>query len=116
MKFFIDAQLPHQVKFAFIDIGHEAIHANELPDGMRTSDSDIILILSAEVVIVSKDDDFYQSALLHGRPLKLVYLTLGNASRQATVALFRRSARQIVELLGQYDILELTEGGIIGLK
>lgn len=54
MKFFIDAQLPHQIKFALIDIGQEALHANELENGMKTSDEDILLTLPAEVVFCLK--------------------------------------------------------------
>jgi len=116
MKFFIDAQLPHQIKFAFIDIGHEAMHANELEDGMKTSDENILLILPAEVVIVSKDSDFYHSSLIHGKPLKLIYVTIGNTSRKTLVTIFRASASRLVELLGQYDVLELDQDGIIGIS
>lgn len=115
MRFFIDAQLPHQIKFAFIDIGHEALHANELENGMKTSDEDILMILPAEVVIVSKDSDFYHSSLIRGKPQKLIYVTIGNAPRKSLVATFRASASKLVELLGQYDVLELDQDGIIGI-
>ncbi|MEL7163490.1 MAG: DUF5615 family PIN-like protein [Bacteroidota bacterium] len=116
MRFFIDAQLPHQIKYAFVDIGHEALHANELPAGMKTSDAEILETLPIEVVIVSKDDDFYQSALIHGRPIKLIYVTMGNQSRKVMVATFRKAAVRLVELLGQYDLLEIDTNGIIGIR
>ncbi len=34
-----------------------------------------------DFVIVSKDSDFYQRSLLHGPPPKLVWLRLGNCTR-----------------------------------
>lgn len=115
MRFFIDAQLPHQIKYAFIDIGHEALHANELENGMSTSDTNILLELDADVIIVSKDSDFYRSSLIYGKPLKLIYVTVGNASRKRLITIFRGAAEQLADLLSQYDVLELDENSIVGI-
>ncbi|WP_273446455.1 DUF5615 family PIN-like protein [Neolewinella agarilytica] len=59
MKFFIDAQLPRQITATFTELGHQAIHARELPDGNDTKDEEIVEILDIDIVIVSKDSDFF---------------------------------------------------------
>ena len=41
MKFLVDAQLPARLAHFLVDTGQDALHTSELPDGNRTSDSEI---------------------------------------------------------------------------
>lgn len=41
MKFLIDAQLPARLAEFLIRVGHDALHTSELPDGNRSTDSQI---------------------------------------------------------------------------
>ena len=70
--FLVDAQLPFSLASHLKKIGHPAIHTSDLPNKNFTSDSDIIR-LSEELnaVVVTKDMDFLNAFILHGRPKKL---------------------------------------------
>jgi len=46
--------------------------------------------------ILSKDQDFYQRALLYGAPPKFVWLCLGNCTRDDLLALIRRHESKIL--------------------
>ncbi len=113
MRFIIDAHLPKSLCQIFIDLGHEAIHTSSLPEGNATNDQDIILTAAEDGIVVSRDGDFYESFLLHGRPPKLIHVKVGNMRLKALIALFKQVAPQLIDLLGNYDLLELYEDKVI---
>jgi predicted nuclease of predicted toxin-antitoxin system len=72
MKFLIDAQLPHRMVGCLASAGCDAVHTVELPEGNRTTDAQVIACADQEQrVVVTKDADFVNEHLLHGRPAKL---------------------------------------------
>lgn len=115
MKFIVDAHLPKRLTKIFGDLGFEAVHTSDLPKGNATDDKDIILVAAANGVVVSKDEDFYQSFLLHGKPPKLIHVKVGNMRLHEIVTLFAKVAPQLVDLLGQHDLLELHRDKIIAI-
>lgn len=48
-----------------------------------------------DFILVSKDSDFYQRSLLHGHPPRLVWLCVGNCTRNDLVALLTARERDI---------------------
>ena len=46
-------------------------------------------------IIVSKDSDFQQRSLLHGHPPKVVWLRLGNCTRQKLILLITQHEQDI---------------------
>ncbi len=48
MKFLIDAQLPYRVAQRLNELGYDAMHMLDLPDGNRTTDSSITQIASQQ--------------------------------------------------------------------
>lgn len=116
MRFIIDAHLPNSLKAIFISHGYEAIHVSELPNGNATSDQELTRYAGTDGVIVSKDEDFYQSFLLHGKPPKLVHVKIGNMRLQQTTQLFKTVAPQIIQLLLKHDLIELFSDKIIVVK
>lgn len=115
MRFIIDAHLPRALCQIFIDLGHDAAHTSELPDGNATNDQDILLTCGKDGVVISKDGDFYESFLLHRRPPKLIYVKVGNMRLKDIKALFREVAPQLVDLLGQHDMLELHQDKVVAI-
>ena len=113
MRFIIDAHLPSSIAQIFKELGHEAVHTSELPLGNATKDGDIIVVAGRDGIVVSKDDDFYQSFLLHGKPPKLVHVKVGNMRLRTLKELFERAAPNLIDLLAQYDLLELYQDKII---
>ncbi|MCB9266648.1 MAG: DUF5615 family PIN-like protein [Lewinellaceae bacterium] len=115
MRFIIDAHLPKNVAKAFINLGHIAIHTSELPAGNATNDNDIISVASNDGIVVSKDEDFYQSFLLYGKPPQLIHVKVGNMKLKDVTGLFNKIAPRLIDLLGQYDLLEVHRDKIIAI-
>lgn len=116
MRFIVDAHLPKRIASILVELGHEAIHTSELTEGNATSDREIIALAAEDGIVVSKDDDFYQSHILHGRPSKLVCVKVGNMRLREITALFIVIAPDLTRLLIQYDLLEVHRDKIVGLS
>ena len=73
MRFLLDAHLPPALCSLLRAAGHDARHTSSLPEGNRTTDQVINrLSQNDDLVVVTKDTDFYYSHLLYGRPPRLV--------------------------------------------
>lgn len=83
MRFLIDAQLPPALKSLFIDAGHDAAHVADV--GMLTeSDATIgAYAAEAEMIIVTKDEDFVTMRRLSSRAPRVVWVRIGNATSRA---------------------------------
>jgi len=113
MRFIIDAHLPRKIADKFIELGHEAIHTKDLPSGNETDDADIIKVAARDGIVITKDEDFYQSFLLRGEPPQLIHVKVGNMRLREIIQLFEKVAPQLIDLLGQHDLLELYKDKII---
>ena len=79
MKWLIDAQLPRRLAMLLIALGHDAVHTLDLPQGNRTSDSELCGIADeSNRILVSKDRDFLDSFYINGTPSQLLWVTIGN--------------------------------------
>lgn len=84
MIFLIDAHLPKSICTYFEELGHEAIHTTDFPQGNATQDIDLIAFSEKEnAVVITKDSDFYYSFQIHRKPKKLVMVRVGNMRLQA---------------------------------
>ncbi|MCB0594692.1 MAG: DUF5615 family PIN-like protein [Lewinellaceae bacterium] len=116
MKFIIDAHLPKAIGSYFIELGHETVHTSDLVLGNKTDDQDITKIANEEnAVVISKDNDFYHSFLLFRKPPKLILVKVGNMKLADVKALFQREAEKLLDLLGNYDLIELHKDKIIAI-
>ena len=113
MRFIIDAHLPAGIVSIFRSLGFEAIHTTDLAEGNDTKDAAILVLAADDGVVVSKDQDFYHSYLLYSRPPKLIFVKIGNLKLRDTVALFQTAAPKLIDLLKQYDVVELHRDKII---
>lgn len=52
MKFLIDTQLPARLARQLNEAGHDAVHTSALPDGNRTSDTEIARVADEQELIV----------------------------------------------------------------
>ena len=93
-RFLVDAHLPLRLARLLKERGHDAVHTSELPRGNATPDEEInALSLQEDRVVVTKDADFVQSLILHGKPYKLLLISTGNISNRALEDLFFEEAR-----------------------
>lgn len=79
---------------------------HEFPESLHVRDIGLAEATDADVwrygkqydlILVSKDTDFQQRALLYGAPPKVVWLRIGNCSTQQVVDLLRQKSRLICE-------------------
>ena len=110
----LDAHLPRRLVTVFRAAGHDAIHTLDLPDGNATSDADILAGADREQrVVVTKDADFVDSFLLHGRPAKLLLITTGNSANATLEHLLVSALPAIAAGFAQHAYLELSRTALI---
>ncbi|WP_342707906.1 DUF5615 family PIN-like protein [Hydrogenimonas thermophila] len=64
-------------------------------------------------VVISKDLDFIESLLISNKPYKLIYVSTGNITNKELLELFSKNIENIVELIRQNRLIELTDKNII---
>ena len=114
MNFVVDAQLPRRMTNWLASAGHDGVHTLDLPRGNRTVDDAITILADRDGrVVVTKDDDFVDSHLLHGRPTKLLLISAGNLTNAELEAIFVPAIPTLVRELMTNDFVELGWSGVI---
>lgn len=114
MNVLLDAHLPRRLVAVFRAAGHDAIHTLDLPDGNATSDAEILAVAEREQrVVVTKDTDFVDSFLLHGRPANLLLITTGNIDNATLEHLLVQAIPAIAAGFAQHTYLELSRTALI---
>ncbi|PWK27297.1 putative nuclease of predicted toxin-antitoxin system [Arcicella aurantiaca] len=115
MKFLLDAHLPPSLKKVFLDRGFDTIHTLDLPLQNDTDDSTINRIVTEqERILITKDDDFYDTFIIKQIPVKLVLVKTGNISKNDLKELFEVNLDRIITLLDDNDLLILTKKTLFG--
>ena len=108
MKFLVDAHLPPGLCGLLQAAGHDARHTRQLPAKNLTTDQAInTLSAKEELVVISKDTDFYYTHLLRQEPYKLVLVRTGNIGIRELNELFARNLPLIEKALKKYSLVEL---------
>ena len=116
MRFIVDAQLPKSLAFFLRSRGFDAIHTLELPNKNITKDREINQISLAEQrVVISKDNDFYDSFRAKQEPYKLLYLTTGNIRNRQLIELFDKNLLLIIHELNSSSVVELSRTKVISI-
>ena len=85
----------------------------ESDDGRRTTDDQIIAAADVEGrAVVTKDADFVDSHILHGRPAKLLLISTGNISNRDLEKLVIPLLPAITLAFAAHSFLELDHPGI----
>lgn len=86
MNFLVDANLPPRLCVWLRQRGHAASHLVDL-QSLRLTDKLVWkLAASRQEIIVSKDMDFYERALIFGKPPQVLLIALGNCSSDHLMA------------------------------
>mgnify|MGYP006275393905 FL=1 len=113
MKLIVDAQLPVKLCEVLNQLGLESIHVDELPKGDETPDIEITNFADREnLIVVTKDFDFYHSHMTLGKPKKLFLITTGNLKNRQLFTLFRNNTLIIKNALGRSSFVELSNEGL----
>lgn len=114
MKFLIDTQLPARLARQLNEAGHDGMHTSALPEGNRTSDTEIARVAdNQERVLISKNHDFRDSHLLRGSPRRLLVVATGNITNSELLVLFAQHLDAIVHALTEVTFVELRLGQLI---
>ena len=114
MKLIIDAQLPSKLCEILDKLGIDSIHVDELPKGDETPDLEISAYAdNNNLIVVTKDFDFYHSYMALKKPQKLFLVTTGNLKNRQLFDLFRNNFLIIRNALNRSDFIELNNEGII---
>jgi predicted nuclease of predicted toxin-antitoxin system len=113
VKFLIDAQLPARLAEFLNRAGRDAVHTRGLPDGNRSTDSQIAQRADTENrVVVTKDQDFRDGHLLARSPRQLLVVATGNITNNALLSLFELHLDAIVSALDEADFVELSQDAL----
>jgi predicted nuclease of predicted toxin-antitoxin system len=111
VKLLFDHNLSHKLVTRLTDV-YPGSTQTRLLGFARAADPEIWFhARTHDFIIVSKDNDFAELAVLRGAPPKVVWLRLGNCSSKAVESLLRLKATVIAEFVADPDrvVLELYE-------
>jgi predicted nuclease of predicted toxin-antitoxin system len=115
MRFLVDAQLPTKLCEIMNAAELDAVHVDTLPDGDESSDRDIALYADQnDLIVITKDSDFYHSHMILRQPRRLLLITTGNIKNRGLFDLIRANAQTIKTLFDSCNYVELTNDSIIG--
>lgn len=115
MNFLVDAQLPAKLCEILKLKGFNSNHVDELPDGDETSDQAIALYADEHnLILITKDTDFYHAHMLLGKPQKLLLITTGNIKNRKLFDLIRSELPTVQALFETCSYVELSNEGTIG--
>ena len=107
MKFLVDEQLPQILSEWIISKGYDSIHVSSL-GSQSVSDSEIrAKSMNEKRVVITKDEDFFNSYLFQKQPYKLIFITTGNIKNRALLDLFRAEFKTVLSYLQTHDLVEL---------
>lgn len=108
MKFLIDAQLPKSLKQLFLQNGYACIHTLDLQVANNTPDKVINKISIEESrILITKDSDFFQSFIIKNQPYKLIFVKLGNTSKNDLLRFFAVNFSVIISQIEKEDVVLL---------
>jgi predicted nuclease of predicted toxin-antitoxin system len=95
VKLLFDENLSYKLVRALEDLFPDSEHVREL--GLKAADDRLIWdhAKGNDLIIVSKDLDFYQRSLLYGHPPKVIWIRRGNCSTSAVEAILRMHFKDV---------------------
>lgn len=92
IKFLIDAQLPFSLALFLNEKGFDARHTDDLPNKDRSTDDEIRNLANEENrIVITKDNDFFDSYILSKSPARLLLVSTGNIINKHLFALFNKT-------------------------
>lgn len=80
-----------------------------MPKKERTTDNEIRMLAKEESrIVITKDNDFFDSYILHKSPSRLVLISTGNILNKELFVLFKKNLDLVTHYFEKYNFLELT--------
>ncbi|RTQ48525.1 hypothetical protein EJV47_16265 [Hymenobacter gummosus] len=115
LRVLVDAQLPRRLaRWLTQQAGIDAVHTLDLPAANHTPDGHINeLSMQEGRVVITKDADFVNTFLLHGRPYKLLLVSTGNISTTELLELFQQHLPLLTRTLLWNRYVELSREALV---
>lgn len=111
MRFLVDAQLPPAMARMLAAESFDAEHVYDVNLGEAEDSSIWNYARQAQATIITKDEDFVVLASLHSEGPAIVWIRLGNTTKQALLHWFKPLLAAIVSALERGEkLVELTKG------
>jgi len=108
VRFLVDAQLPARLANLLNERGHDAVHTTDLPDGNRSTDTQIAKFADdQDRVVVTKDRDFRDGHLITGSPRRVLIVATGNITNTDLLRLFTSHLEAMTNALSGADLVEI---------
>jgi len=108
MKLLIDENLPYQIGK---ELSVEYLHATRISD--QATDSELWRYAKEhQLIILSKDTDFFDRLLLEGTPPKVIWVRLGNLTRQQMIETLTSRWPVIQIAIQQHDLVQIHPDGL----
>jgi len=105
VRFLIDAQLPPCLASWLVDRGVDAIHVNDLENGLRLPDIELWRIAKVETrIIVTKDMDFIELSAVYGVPPRVVILRYGNCGNDELLNYLREAWAEVKKCINSETV------------
>ena len=109
IKFIVDAQLPYSLSIMLKEKGFDVIHTDDLPHKERSTDTEIRMLAKEENrIVITKDNDFFDSYILSKSPSRLLLVSTGNIINKDLFVLFEKNFELMISYFEIYNFLELT--------
>ena len=95
MKFLIDQNLSFKLYSKLRDIFPEIIHTNEVVLDTATDEEVWLYAKLNSCILISKDADFIEKAVIMGHPPKIIWIKAGNCLTDKIEFLLRKNQRLI---------------------
>lgn len=93
--------------------GYDTKHVLTLGTSHSMNDKEVRFVSMAEKrVVITKDEDFFNSYIFQKEPFKLVYLTTGNIKNRELLNLFRAEFDHLLTLLIAHNVIEVSRNYI----
>lgn len=110
--FLIDENLPDELARS---LSLNAIHACGI--SRQPTDEELWHYAKTnDLVILTKDADFFDKLILRGSPPKVVWVRTGNLRRAALVALLNQVWPQVLASIAAADLVEIHPGRVEAIK
>ena len=108
MRFLVDNQLPAALARFIAALGHECSHVLDVGLGQATDAEIGRHAEMREMILISKDEDFFHLAVRSGASLRIVWVRVGNCRNRELLGSFQRAWARIIDCLSSGDrIVEL---------
>jgi predicted nuclease of predicted toxin-antitoxin system len=113
IKFIVDAQLPYRLALLLREKGYDTVHTDDLPNKERTTDTEIRTLSKAENrIVITKDNDFFESYIIKKSPAALLLVSTGNIVNKDLFTLFNKYFDLIIKHFETHNFVEITNDEI----